>query len=66
MAKQRKDPTLTGDVSGPEYPEGTHPARPAGEVTHSADRVTYSDNPDKPDPSSVAQLAEIPADMPGQ
>lgn len=63
MAK--KDPTVTTDTGGDAYPEGTHPARPASEVTHSAARITYRDNPDKPDPSSVAQLADIPDDFPG-
>jgi hypothetical protein len=67
MARAKKsDPTITSDMAGPEYPEGTHPARSPGDVTHSADRITYTDNPDKPDPSSVAQLAEIPADMAGE
>lgn len=57
---QKKDPTVTSDVTGPAYPEGTHPARPASEVTHSADKIKYADNPDKPDSSSVAQIAELP------
>jgi hypothetical protein len=55
------DPTVRG-AGGPEYPEGTHPVRSASEVTHSADRIEYRDNPDKPDPSSIAQVADIPDD----
>lgn len=55
MAKKKSDET-------PGYPEGTHPARPASDVTHSGDRIEYSDNPDKPDPTSVAQVADIPED----
>lgn len=66
MADKKKDPTITSDSVVGGYPEGTHPARSASEVTHSADRIKYSDNPDKPDPSSVAQIAEIPDDFPGQ
>ena len=66
MADKKKDPTITSDVAGPAYPEGTHPVRSPSEVTHSADRITYKDNPDKPDASSVAQLAEIPEEWPGQ
>lgn len=62
----KKDPTVSSSKSSPEYPEGTHPALSPSEVTHSADRISYSDNPDKPDPSSVAQIADIPEDMPGQ
>jgi hypothetical protein len=45
-------------VKGDAYPEGTHPARPPSEVTHSPDRFVYRDNPDKPDPSSIAQVVE--------
>lgn len=62
----KKDPTVKSDVSGPEFPEGTHPARAVSEVTHNADRLKYRDNPDKPDESSVAQLVDIPDDWPGQ
>lgn len=65
MAKKNDDPTISSDSTSGEA-EGTHPALPASEVTHSADRIKYSDNPDKPDTSSVAQLAEIPDDFPGQ
>ncbi len=65
MQKQKADPTVTSEVTGPAYPEGTHPARPVSEVTHSADNIKYRDNPDKPDSSSVAQLADIPEGWPG-
>lgn len=66
MAAKKNDPTVTSDSGAPEYPEGTHPARPASEVSHSADRIKYKDNPDKPDPSTIAQIAVIPDDFPGQ
>lgn len=67
MAVNKKaDPTVTSEMTGPAYPEGTHPARPASEVTHSAGNIKYRENPDKPDSSSIAQIAEIPKDWPGQ
>lgn len=59
------DPTVTSKTVGPEFPEGTHPARPAGEVTHSADNIKYREAPEKPDGSSVAQVADIPEGWPG-
>lgn len=56
MATRKKDdPTVTSE-RGVEYPEGTHPARPVSEVQDSAESRTYKDNPDKPDPSTVAQV----------
>ena len=66
MALKKSDPTITSETTGPAYPEGTHPARPASEVTHSADKIKYEDNPDKPDPSTIAQVAIIPDGWPGQ
>lgn len=64
----KTDPVVTSASveAAPDYPEGTHPARSSDEVTHSASRIKYRDNPDKPDRSSVAQLADIPDDFPGQ
>jgi hypothetical protein len=59
-SKKKDDPTVTSDLTGPEYPEGTHPARPASEVTHAADGRSYEDNPDKPDASSIAQVEVLP------
>ncbi len=56
MAEKKSDPTIKSGVRSPEYPEGTHPLRPVAEVTDSALRIKYADNPDKPDPSSVAQI----------
>ena len=61
---KKKDPTVTTATT--EYPEGTHPLRPVSETTFAADRITYRDNPDKPDPSSIAQVADIPEDWPGR
>lgn len=63
---ETNDPTVTSETVGDAYPEGTHPARPASEVTHSADRLKFRDNPDKPDATSIAQVVDIPADFPGQ
>jgi hypothetical protein len=60
------DPTVKSMAAGDPYPEGTHPARPPSEVTHSADKIKYRDMDDKPDASSIAQLADIPDDWPGQ
>ena len=59
------DPTVTSKVVGPEFPEGTHPARKPSDVTHSADKITYRDADEKPDPSSVVQVADIPEGWPG-
>jgi hypothetical protein len=61
----RSDPTITSKVTGPEYPEGTHPARSPVDVTHSVEKIDYRENPDKPDKTSVAQLADIPEGWPG-
>ena len=55
----KSDPTVTSETVGPEYPEGTHPARPAEETTHGKPSA-YKDNPDKPDPSTVAQVQVRP------
>jgi hypothetical protein len=58
-AKKKDDPTVSSDaVDSTEYPEGTHPARSASEVTDSAENIKYADMPDsdKPDPSTVAQV----------
>lgn len=60
MAKEQKDPTVTSDVAGPAYPEGTHPARPVSEVSDSAANREYRDNPDKPDETSIAQVEVRP------
>ncbi len=58
-AKKADAVISTDDIEeGPVYPEGTHPARPASEVEHSADKFSYRDNPDKPDASSVAQIED--------
>lgn len=66
MAAKAKDPTVTSEMTGPAYPEGTHPALPPSEVTHSADNIKYVDAKGKPDSTSVAQTAEIPEGWPGQ
>jgi hypothetical protein len=61
--KDQKDPTVTSATTGPEYPEGTHPARAPSEVTHSAERIKYRDATDeeKPDPTSIVSI-EVPRD----
>lgn len=60
--KSDSDPTITSASSGVEYPEGTHPARPASEVTHSATNLEYRDMQDKPDPTTVAQEQVLQGD----
>lgn len=65
MADRKKDPTVTSDVGGDAYPEGTHPARPVSETTFAAEKREYKDNPDKPDPSSIAQVEVVPEGWPG-
>lgn len=62
------DPTIStaSMAAGDPYPEGTHPARPVSEVTHSADKINYRENEDKPDASSIAQVADIPEGWPGR
>jgi hypothetical protein len=62
-SKKKADPTVTSELTGPEYPEGTHPALPASEVTYSADKREYKDNPDKPDPTSIAQVEVLPEEL---
>lgn len=57
--RAKKDPTVTSDIGGDAYPEGTHPARPASETFHGQERE-YKDNPDKPDPSTIAQVEVRP------
>jgi hypothetical protein len=62
MAQKKDDPTVTS--VGPEYPEGTHAARQASEVTTSAAKLEYRDLPAdrKPDPSTIAQEQVLPED----
>lgn len=64
---EQSDPTVTSAsmAAGDPYPEGTHPVRPPSEVTHSATRIEYRGADDKPDPSSIVQIAEIPEGWPG-
>lgn len=62
---KKTDPTMTS-ATGEAYPEGTHPARAPSDVTHSATKIKYRENPDKPDETSVAQVADIPEGWPGQ
>jgi hypothetical protein len=51
---EKKDPTVTSKVS--ESDSGAHPARPVSEADDAAVNKKYADNPDKPDPSTVAQI----------
>ena len=64
--REKQDPTISSRSVAAGYPEGTHPARKASEVTHSATNLKYSDMEDKPDPTTVAQTVEIPPEFPGQ
>lgn len=54
-SKKKDDPTVTSEATA-EFPDGAHPARPLSEVTGSAENRKYADNPDKPDPTTVAQV----------
>ena len=55
---EKSDPTIRSDSPVPEYPEGTHPIAPIEEQAWSPERFVVRDNPDKPHPSSVAQVIE--------
>lgn len=60
----QKDPTVTTASAGDAYPEGTHPIAPLSKQDWSVEgRFSYKDNPDKPDPSSVAQVVEDKLDQ---
>jgi hypothetical protein len=62
MAKN--DPTMKSDPGE----QTVAPAPAVGDADHSAESLksTYKDMPDdmKPDPSTVAQLQDVPADWP--
>lgn len=60
--EEAADPTLKSDEPEVVYPEGTHAPLPVSETHHSAERIDYQDNPDKPDPTTVAQIAVFPED----
>jgi hypothetical protein len=55
--REKADPTIKSDVGGG-YQEdrGNHPIRPLEDQTHSATNIEYADNPDKPDPTTIAQV----------
>lgn len=53
MAKS--DPTVKSS-SKSDPAEGAHPARPVSEADDAAVNKKYADNPDKPDPTTVAQV----------
>ncbi len=54
---KRKDPTITTDRTDP--PEGTHPAVAIEEGADAAVNITYAENPDKPNESTVANVEVI-------
>lgn len=55
------DPTVTSEKG-----EGTTERAPAiGDADHNVGQLTYADNPDKPDPTTVAQIQEVPEGWPG-
>lgn len=57
------DPVISSEsAAAVEYPEGTHAALPASEVTHSAAALKYEDRADKPDPSTIAQVQVVEGD----
>lgn len=53
-ASKTKDPTIKTEA--PKVSDGAH----------SASELKYGDNPDKPDPSSIAQIQIVADDWPGQ
>ncbi len=55
----KQDPTIKTS-GGETYPEGTHPLHPLAEQDWAAVNVKHEDNPDKPDPSTVAQIEVVP------
>lgn len=55
----KQDPTLRSEGLAPEYPEGTHPARGADEVTHSVDKLEYREvKPPSPFAHAVEQVLD--------
>ena len=52
MASSKK----SDETDAPSYPEGTHPAPAPSETTFAAENKKYADMPDKPDPTTVAQV----------
>ena len=50
-----KDPTVTSE-SKAEPASGAHPARPVEQADDWAGNRKYEENPDKPDPSTIAQI----------
>lgn len=57
--KNQQDPTVSSPEPGARYPEGTQPAVPVEKADDAAVNKQYRDNPDKPDPSTVAQVEEV-------
>ncbi|HVF79291.1 MAG TPA: hypothetical protein VNA28_13420 [Solirubrobacteraceae bacterium] len=58
----KKDPTITsakGDST-------IKPAPAIGDADHNVGALSYEDNPDKPDPTTVAQIQVVPDGWPGQ
>ncbi len=55
----KPDPTVKSG-SAPEYPEGSHPIAPLADQDWSAQNKEYRENPDKPDPTTVAQVEIVP------
>lgn len=52
---KKDDPTITSDAAGNAL-AGVHPALPIAEAADAAETRRYRENPDKPDPSTVAQV----------
>lgn len=59
MAAKKSDPTVSS-TSSTDAPEGTHEAVPVEEGADAAVDKKYKDNPDKPSPSTVAQVEVRP------
>ena len=56
----KKDPTVRSGSSPSSATDGVHPAVPVSEGADAAANKEFKDNPDKPDPTSIAQVEVVP------
>jgi hypothetical protein len=57
--QEKSDPTVKGDPApwgAYQEDRGNHPIRPLSEQTYAAQNIEYVDNPNKPDPTTIAQV----------
>ncbi len=52
----KKDPTVTSKSAADDGTAGVHPAVSISEGADNATYRKYKENPDKPDPTSIAQI----------